>query len=75
MTKAIIELAHSLNKTVVAEGVESRLTAESLTDIGCDYNQGYYFSQPLPAFECIVQCEQVIALRSTESSRLRAVVI
>ena len=56
MTTAIVQLAHSLNKRVVAEGVESQLVAEEMERIGCDYCQGYYFARPLPAEECITAC-------------------
>lgn len=71
MTAAIVQLAHSLNKTVVAEGVESRLVAEALSGIGCDYNQGFYFSHPLPASECINACAQLLAQHGTEQRALR----
>ena len=47
IVKVIISLAHELQMTVVAEGVE---TVEQLTHLageGCDEIQGYYFSHPL----------------------------
>lgn len=44
-----IELAHNLNLTVTAEGVEDAETFEWLSRLGCDYAQGYYFSRALPA--------------------------
>ena len=37
--------------TVVAEGVETLPTAQTLTALGCDELQGYCFSRPLPAPE------------------------
>jgi len=42
----IIALAHSLNMSVVAEGVELRDQAIRLVDLNCDSIQGYYFSKP-----------------------------
>jgi diguanylate cyclase (GGDEF)-like protein len=51
ITTAIIDMAHSLNVKVIAEGVE---TAEQYTFLharGCDEIQGYYFSAPLSAKE------------------------
>lgn len=45
---AIIELGHSHNMGVVAEGVETEEQAEFLRMLGCDQFQGYYFSPPVP---------------------------
>jgi diguanylate cyclase (GGDEF)-like protein/PAS domain S-box-containing protein len=44
---AIVSLAHSLNLTVVAEGVETSEQYEFLKNEGCDELQGYFFSKPL----------------------------
>jgi diguanylate cyclase (GGDEF)-like protein/PAS domain S-box-containing protein len=49
--KAIIVLGHSLDKKVVAEGVETKSQYDFLASIGCDELQGYYFSHPLPESE------------------------
>jgi diguanylate cyclase (GGDEF)-like protein len=48
---SIIELAHNLDLTVVAEGVEDRSSLEVLRKLGCDLVQGYVFSRPLAAEE------------------------
>lgn len=50
---AIIAMAHSLNATVVAEGVESAAQLQFLRERGCDEFQGYYFSRPLPCEELL----------------------
>jgi len=47
--KAVIDLAHNLGMTVVAEGVETREQLEFLKGAGCDYAQGYYFYKPTTA--------------------------
>ena len=42
----IVTLAHSLGMDVVAEGVETTAQREKLRELGCDFAQGYLFSQP-----------------------------
>ncbi len=51
MLGTIISLAHALNYTVVAEGVEVRDQAVVLAGLFCDQAQGYFFSRPAPAAE------------------------
>jgi diguanylate cyclase (GGDEF)-like protein/PAS domain S-box-containing protein len=46
---AIVSMAHVLNMSVVAEGVESADELQILLELGCDEVQGYYISKPLPA--------------------------
>ncbi len=48
IASAIIEMGHSLNQKIVAEGVENETQLMLLTQQQCDYIQGYYFSRPLP---------------------------
>jgi diguanylate cyclase len=48
---AIIAMAHSLDLTVVAEGVETADQLEFLRRAGCDIMQGFYFARPMPAAE------------------------
>jgi EAL domain-containing protein (putative c-di-GMP-specific phosphodiesterase class I) len=47
IVKTIVDLARSLEMEVVAEGVETREQLQKLTDLGCEYVQGYYFSKPV----------------------------
>ena len=44
---SIVNLAHELKRAVVAEGVESEGDAQWLKELGCEYAQGFHFSQPL----------------------------
>ncbi|MFN2341257.1 MAG: EAL domain-containing protein [Halanaerobium sp.] len=51
IVNTIITLAHNLNLSVVAEGVEDMEQAEQLKKSGCDIIQGYYYSRPAPLEE------------------------
>lgn len=51
ITNAIITMAHSLGKKVIAEGVENEAQLEILRLQGCDKIQGYLFCRPVPAAE------------------------
>jgi diguanylate cyclase (GGDEF)-like protein len=53
IVKSTIELAHNMGLTVVAEGVESVLTAKLLRAMSCDLVQGEYISQPLAPEEVL----------------------
>ena len=47
ITAAIIAMAHALNLSVIAEGVENEAQKELLQRLGCRTMQGYLFSPPL----------------------------
>lgn len=49
IVKATIELAHTLDLKVVAEGVETLAACDLLAEMNCDHVQGYYISHPLEA--------------------------
>ncbi|MDP4091221.1 MAG: EAL domain-containing protein, partial [Bacillota bacterium] len=49
--ESIIHMAHSMNLTVVAEGIETELQVSLLREKQCDRLQGYLFSRPLPVSE------------------------
>jgi diguanylate cyclase (GGDEF)-like protein len=48
VVRAIVVMAHSLDLSVVAEGVESAEQLEAIREAGCDFAQGFYFYRPLP---------------------------
>ena len=47
--RTVIQMAKSINMDVVAEGVETKVQADYLSSIDCNYMQGYYFSKPVRA--------------------------
>ncbi|MFK5912995.1 MAG: EAL domain-containing protein [Woeseiaceae bacterium] len=51
IVRAVLVLAHHMNLSVVAEGVENIETFEMLRELGCDIVQGYYFARPMPLEE------------------------
>jgi EAL domain-containing protein (putative c-di-GMP-specific phosphodiesterase class I) len=48
IVQTIVDLAHILGIEVVAEGVEVEEQETLLKELGCDFAQGFYFSEPLP---------------------------
>lgn len=49
ITRAIIGMARSLNKDVIAEGVETEVQSAFLRDAGCSHMQGFLFGAAMPA--------------------------
>ena len=53
IVRSIVELARTLELSVVAEGVENRQTIGLLEEMGCALVQGYYLSRPMPVGEFV----------------------
>ena len=47
IVRTIVNLAHSLGLSVVAEGIENESQYRTLRDMGCEFAQGYHFSRPI----------------------------
>ena len=47
VASTIIDMAHRLGMSVIAEGVESKEQVDLLKEMKCDAIQGYYYSKPL----------------------------
>jgi len=59
VVRSIIDMAHSLHLSVIAEGVETTAQLKTLEEQGCQYFQGYLSSGPLSPDEF-----EAFALRS-----------
>ncbi|MCV7348343.1 EAL domain-containing protein [Mycolicibacterium rhodesiae] len=53
VVRAVVDLAHVLDLTVVVEGVEDAQTAALVRELGCDVGQGFYYGVPVPPDELL----------------------
>jgi EAL domain-containing protein (putative c-di-GMP-specific phosphodiesterase class I) len=44
----LVQVFRQMDFSITAEGIETKEMAEGMREIGCDYLQGFYFSQPVP---------------------------
>jgi EAL domain-containing protein (putative c-di-GMP-specific phosphodiesterase class I) len=59
LVSAIINMAHHMDLTTVAEGIEDQLTQNLLTDMGCDFGQGYHLGRPESAADFVARFNSV----------------
>jgi len=57
---SVIGLAHNLDLTVVAEGVETAAQLAFLRSVGCDLGQGYLFAHPRPGDQLVADSGRVV---------------
>ena len=55
---ALIQAFKHMGFSVTAEGIESKEMADEMKKLGCDFLQGFYFSQPLPVEEFLTKYRQ-----------------
>jgi len=65
VVRAVVDLAHVLGVTTVAEGVEDAQTAWALREYGCEMVQGFYYSPPVGANELL---DLVLTARGASTS-------
>ena len=46
LVKAMLAMAQALEVAVIAEGIETQQQHELLTELGCEFGQGYFFARP-----------------------------
>ncbi len=61
LVQSIIEMAHSLGREVVAEGVETAVAMAVLKSLQCDQVQGYYVGRPVPFRDFVTQLQDTPA--------------
>lgn len=60
IVEALISMAHTLQISVIAEGIETQEQYNLLQQYGCDFGQGYFFSKPVPITELTVAMSPVV---------------
>ena len=68
IVRTIIDMAHTLGLTVIAEGVETEQQAALLRALGCEQAQGYLFAKPMPADDL---ARFILASRTAAPARRR----
>lgn len=58
IVQSTIDLGHNLGLKVVAEGLGDQLVWDLLQTMGCDFGQGYYMAQPMPAEDFVAWLAQ-----------------
>lgn len=67
LTEAIIALARTFDRQVIAEGVKTIEHGKFLMQLGCDVMQGYGIAKPMPSNKIVEWAE---AFSSTQNSKL-----
>lgn len=70
MTRGIINLAHGLGLSVVAEGIETLEQSEILQEMQCQEGQGYFYGKPMSKLKILLYLEKMksnVTLLSTGS--------
>ena len=72
LVRSTIDLAHSLNMKVTAEGIETNTAAALLAGMGCDIGQGFGLGRPMPADDLIKFLDNYTASQvSSESEQAK----
>jgi len=69
IARAVVQLAHGLNLSVTAEGVETEAQRDALVAMGCDELQGFLISRPLSANALSDWLAEHVALQAQPTGR------
>jgi diguanylate cyclase (GGDEF)-like protein len=69
IVQSTVDLGHNLGLEVVAEGVETVESYNTLARLGCDYAQGYFLSKPLSPDKMSVWLEVFCGMSDAEDAR------
>ncbi|MBP8263958.1 MAG: EAL domain-containing protein, partial [Pseudomonas sp.] len=58
IVESIVQLGHSLQLQLLAEGIEQASQARRLVRMGCQEGQGYWFARPMPLDDLLQLVEQ-----------------
>lgn len=74
LVETLINVFHSLNSKVVAEGVEDANQVEYLKKVGCDYIQGFYFYRPMDeeSFLELLEKQHEESLQQSQASDIKS---
>ena len=64
--RAIVSLGQDLNFEILAEGAETKKEVDIVTQLGCDYIQGYYFYKPLSEEDAIELLNQTVNTKACD---------
>src|SRR5580658_9113102 len=71
IVELITSMASKMNLKAIAEGIETARQAERLQELGCEFGQGYYFSQPMEAKAAQQFMQQQVATGKTSGAGAR----
>ncbi|MFI6445770.1 putative bifunctional diguanylate cyclase/phosphodiesterase [Kitasatospora sp. NPDC050543] len=69
IVSGLVSMAHTLDLTVTAEGVETRADAQRLRQMGCDWAQGWHFGRPVRPGEIARRIVEEPEGRSVDSDK------
>ena len=66
LVRSMIDLAHNLGMTAVAEGVETEAVFQQVAELNCDAAQGYYICRPVPVADASAWINDRFALPAAD---------